>query len=85
MLSLNMRKYGDALDKFEPNDLNKAMCPSTEWLDKIPISDIQKELSHIRNFGKISDHGEAMFSNLIESTPNNLFQQTSKSCVFAPR
>lgn len=66
VLSLNMRKYGDALDKFEPNDLNKAMCPSTEWLDQIPLSDIQKELSHINNFGKISKRGEAMFSGLIE-------------------
>lgn len=70
VLSLNMRKYGDALDKFEPNDLNKAMCPSIEWLDRISHSDIQEELAYISNFGKLSEHGEAMFSGLIESTPN---------------
>lgn len=67
ILSLNMRKYGDALDKFEPNDLNKAMCPSVEWLDKIPIADIKNEISHIKDFGKLSEYGELMFSGLIES------------------
>ena len=85
VLSLNMRKYGDALDKFEPNDLNKAMCPSTEWLDQIPLSDIQNELSHINDFGKLSECGEAMFSGLIKSAPNKSFQRTSKSCAFAVR
>jgi adenine-specific DNA-methyltransferase len=68
VLSLNMRKYGDALDKFEPNDLNNALCPCIEWLNGISITSIKDELSYVSDHGKLSDRGEALFSSLIEST-----------------
>ena len=35
ILKLNKRNYGAGLDKFEPNDLNRAFVPSIEQLDSI--------------------------------------------------
>ena len=83
VLSINMRKYGNALNKFEPNDLNKAMCPSFDWLDRISRSDIQEELAYISSDGKLSEHGEAMFSGLIESTPNKSLNTDGQKRRFA--
>lgn len=84
IISLRMRRYGGALDKFEPNDLNKAMCPSVEWLDQISLLDVQKELVYINNFGELSSRGEAMFSGLIKSPPGKVIQTDQKklrSCL----
>ncbi len=42
VLSASMRKYGNKLEKFEPNDLNNAMVPSEAFLSGIP----EKKISH---------------------------------------
>jgi adenine-specific DNA-methyltransferase len=36
LLELNMRRYGGSLDKFEPNDLNRALAPSAHWFATVP-------------------------------------------------
>lgn len=35
ILSLSKRKYGNSLDKFEPNDLNSALVPRCEFFDSL--------------------------------------------------
>jgi adenine-specific DNA-methyltransferase len=35
IIAREVRKYGDKLDKFEPNDLNNALVPSPEWFARI--------------------------------------------------
>lgn len=48
ILSLNMRKYGDSLYKFEPNDLNNALAPAPEYFDLIPESTIEEAIEKVR-------------------------------------
>lgn len=53
VVSLSLRKYGDALDKFEPNDLNTAYVPTPEQFDRLDAKTIAGALKYIRR-------GEAM-------------------------
>ncbi len=48
LLELNMRRYGAALDKFEPNDLNQALAPSPAWLALLPLDIVNSALESCR-------------------------------------
>jgi adenine-specific DNA-methyltransferase len=65
ILSENMRQYGRALDKFEPNDLNQAQCPGPEWMAKLPDTLVQAELKRLEAGEKLSDQIEAQFNTLL--------------------
>lgn len=71
ILSQNKRRYGDALDKFEPNDLNVALCPSMEWFAQLPRAEIAMEMLHVERFGKLSAIGESMFAELTDVCAGN--------------
>jgi adenine-specific DNA-methyltransferase len=43
----NRREYGDGLEKFEPNDINKALIPD---LKKLPANDIEEILSLFHSY-----------------------------------
>jgi len=75
ILSKNMRRYGDALDKFEPGDLNSALCPSMSFLEKISKDEIRVEISYLDKHGKLSAKAESMFTDL-------LYQQISSTELF---
>ena len=71
-ISQDRRRYGDSLDKFEPNDLNAALCPSMEWLTQLlPRAEIAMEMAHVEGCGKLSAIGEAMFAELTETSASN--------------
>ncbi|MEY3870790.1 MAG: hypothetical protein RLZZ338_4684, partial [Cyanobacteriota bacterium] len=65
ILTQNMRKYGDALDKFEPNDLNNALCPNIDFFPQ--IKNIDREVDYVREYGSISENLEDIFSTLIDA------------------
>ena len=65
ILTINMRKYGDGLDKFEPNDLNNSFVPSSGWFDSLKEVDIAYEYSQIRKNGKISEKLNCVFDSLL--------------------
>jgi adenine-specific DNA-methyltransferase len=65
ILSQNMRTYGDSLDKFEPNDLNKSLVPSMEYFSSIDTKRIKDEMRHISSQGHLSSRGERMFEDLL--------------------
>ncbi len=65
ILSLNMRRYGGGLDKFEPNDLNEALVPSSEFLSKINQAVIKKAIQALESGGKLPEVAESVFSELI--------------------
>ena len=48
LVSLASRKYGDGLDKFEPNDLNEAKVPHPRFFDDLPREQIQSALSELK-------------------------------------
>lgn len=67
ILSLSMRKYGNQLNKFEPNDLNEALVPSEDFLDNIPspqVKHFMEELSHGKD---VTEQIDILFSPLILS------------------
>ena len=66
IISLSMRRYGDGLNKFEPNDLNSALVPSSDVFDQIPSSDMEKALESLRETGTIPDYMESWFDKLRE-------------------
>jgi len=62
----NIRKYGDSLDKFEPNDLNQALAPSSEWFSaNLSKQLVREEMEQVREIGKISPHVEHIFAALL--------------------
>lgn len=47
ILSMSMRRYGDGLDKFEPNDLNQGLAPSFSWFDALPTEMVRDAIKKI--------------------------------------
>jgi adenine-specific DNA-methyltransferase len=66
LLSQQLRRYGDALDKFEPNDLNAVLCPSMESFAQLHPQEIACAISDIKTYGKLSDSAERLFASLVE-------------------
>lgn len=66
LLSLNMRRYGNDLNKFEPSDINQAICPNVAWFDYMSSLDLNEEIAYVNDYGVISERAEAMFSCLVE-------------------
>ncbi|MBF0283916.1 MAG: N-6 DNA methylase [Magnetococcales bacterium] len=45
ILGRNKRRYGDGLEKFEPNDLNLALAPTPRWFSRLPEELVRHALS----------------------------------------
>lgn len=68
IISLSMRKYGDSLDKFEPNDLNGALVPSPDFFKHISDEIVEVAVQHIERTGYASEDVEEFFESLISPT-----------------
>ena len=55
ILENSRRRYGDGLDKFEPNDLNTALVPAPAILADLPPRLIKAVLSHPTNHKLIGE------------------------------
>ncbi len=66
IISLSARRYGDGLNKFEPNDLNSASVPSPDVFDEMPLSDVDSALEYLRETGTTPDYIESWFEKLKE-------------------
>ena len=66
IISLSMRRYGDGLNKFEPNDLNSALVPSPDVFDELSLSDINSALECLDETGAAPDYIESYFEKLKE-------------------
>lgn len=65
LLELNMRRYGDSLDKFEPNDLNQALAPSIDWFAKLSLDAVASALESCRQGNGLPDFMDEIFDELI--------------------
>lgn len=65
IMKMNMRKYGDGLDKFEPGDLNQSLVPTEKWLSALKV-DCKAEYASIRKSGAISAKLNRYFNRLLE-------------------
>lgn len=64
IISQCMRQYGDALDKFEPNDLNDALAPAVEFLAAMPTDKVIEAVREIQTTGTLPAWTEDMFAPL---------------------
>ena len=64
IVSLSMRKYGDSLDKFEPNDLNAALTPSADFLAAMPKDKLPAAIQKIGETGRAPRWVENFFAPL---------------------
>lgn len=65
ILSLNMRRYGDSLDKFEPNDLNQSLVPLPEFFDVIPKKHIDNAIRTVQCSGVLPQYMQDVFAAII--------------------
>lgn len=64
IVSLSVRRYGDALDKFEPNDLNNASVPGQQVFDELSSKEVAKAVRYAERTGKTPDWIDAFFERL---------------------
>ncbi len=64
IVSLSARRYGDGLDKFEPNDLNAALAPAPDVFDAIPTDQVDSAIESLRETGSAPGCVESWFENL---------------------
>lgn len=65
IIAREVRKYGDKLDKFEPNDLNKSLVPSPEWFSQLSEDVIREKIACLSR-GGTGLCTEGLFDDLIE-------------------
>lgn len=64
IISLSRRKYGDSLDKFEPNDLNDALAPSPDFFASMPAKQVSEAVKIMGKTGKLPQWAEDFFAPL---------------------
>ena len=64
IISLSMRKYGDSLDKFEPNDLNDALAPSPDFFAAMPTKQVSEAVKIMEEAEKLPQWAEDFFAPL---------------------
>lgn len=64
IISLSMRKYGDSLDKFEPNDLNGALVPSPAFFSSMPAGKVSEAVKAVEETGQLPQWVEDLFAPL---------------------
>jgi len=65
LLELNMRRYGNSLNKFEPNDLNQALAPSSDWFARLSPEAIERALESCRQGTGLPEFMDEIFDELI--------------------
>jgi adenine-specific DNA-methyltransferase len=65
ILAQNMRKYGEDLQKFEPNDLNACLVPTPDWFESHMPINLKKELSILDKNSALSERMENIFLSLL--------------------
>jgi adenine-specific DNA-methyltransferase len=68
ILSMSMRRYGDGLDKFEPNDLNQGLAPSFSWFDGLPTEMVQNAIKKVAVGEELPSYLENRFSELVSDS-----------------
>ena len=59
-----MRRYGDSLDKFEPNDLNVALAPGPAAFQRLGTQDLARALAVTRDQGEVPDWINSFFAEI---------------------
>jgi adenine-specific DNA-methyltransferase len=68
ILGMSSRRYGENLDKFEPNDLNSASVPSPEFFEQIPADIISDAMQIVSQNGNLPNELEEQFNQLLKDS-----------------
>ena len=68
ILASSVRKYGNNLEKFEPNDLNHSLVPSADFFDQIPQDEVNHLMQKLRVGEEINVEVEQIYKPLIETS-----------------
>ena len=86
LISLSMRKYGDSLDKFEPNDLNDALAPSADFLAAMPKDKVSAAVQEIAQTGRAPSWVEGFFAQLkVGQVTESVFAHKEEKRPFHPK
>lgn len=66
IVSLCRRKYGNALEKFEPNDLNKALVPNRGFFDSLGADTLENLMSAVKRGDDVGTRLDSLFVPLLE-------------------
>ncbi len=66
IVSLSIRKYGNGLEKFEPNDLNNSLVPAEHVFDKLPAKDVSTAVDYTKQSGVVPDWINDYFSHKLK-------------------
>lgn len=66
IVSLCRRKYGNALEKFEPNDLNKALVPNRGFFDSIGMGTREAIMASLIQGEDVDVRLDSLFAPLLE-------------------
>lgn len=73
IVSLFMRKYGDSLDKFEPNDLNQSLVPAPDFFASIPKGQVTEAVAVVQKTRQVPQWVEGVFAPLATPSPSTGF------------
>lgn len=65
IVSLSKRKYGNSLDKYEPNDLNNSLVPKPSFFDSIGDKTLHKLMKKIKEGKDVGPELQNLFSPLV--------------------
>ena len=68
IVSMSSRRYGDGLNKFEPNDLNTAFVPIPQVFDSISPRDVSSALEHLIDTASLPEYVESWFEGMARQT-----------------
>ncbi|MBR4171139.1 MAG: N-6 DNA methylase [Kiritimatiellae bacterium] len=77
ILSLSKRKYGNLLDKFEPNDLNFALVPSREFFDSLGMNLLSTIMRAVNRSENVDNQLDSIFRPLL-SCGDEKFEENGK-------
>ena len=66
LLSLSKRRYGNALDKFEPNDLNGALVPTRAYFDSLGCDRLAMLMGIVKSGGDPVRQLDEAFAQLLD-------------------
>lgn len=64
IVSMSFRRYGDALDKFEPNDLNEALVPSPRFFSSFSTKEVADAIAQVEESGSLPSSMDSAFGRL---------------------
>lgn len=64
IVSRSMRRYGNSLSKFEPNDINEVYAPTPGVFDEMTDKDVRDALLYVKETGHTPDYIDAFFEQL---------------------